>query len=285
LGESGSTRMTGGPEPDEPGRRSELRQLDAERGVEAVRARLQSRPLHRRADFRTCVKPVQKKGGHGRPLGSSCPRRLVRGRFRPRVRGSAPLSRRTGYRSGGGRCGWGGRGGTTNPTTASRSSTTSCSRACVPFYAARTARATPVSPCAISRSILPRAWCASAVCRFSSRRRRTSCSWHWLRTRSAYSRRKSSSATCGVSLTRPDKGLGLPTRLGFAASLLGERDRLRPQCVGRGVPADRYRRLVPRTVGRDHRCALRCARTSRTLWSLYVAGTTSVEGERSPPLP
>jgi hypothetical protein len=31
--------------------------------------------------------------------------------------------------------------------------------------------------------------------------------------------------------------------------------------------------------------ALRCARTSRTSWSLCVAGTTSAEGERSAPLP
>ena len=31
--------------------------------------------------------------------------------------------------------------------------------------------------------------------------------------------------------------------------------------------------------------AVRCARTSRTSWSVCVAGTTSAEGERSAPLP
>ena len=47
------------------------------------------------------------------------------------------------------------------------------------------------------------------------------------------------------------------------------------------------RRQLVRTDARRrrHRRAVRCARTSRTSWSVCVAGTTSAEGERSAPLP
>jgi hypothetical protein len=39
-----------------------------------------------------------------------------------------------------------------------------------------------------------------------------------------------------------------------------------------------------RSLG-NHRCAVRCARTSRTSWSVCVAGSTSAEGERNALVP
>jgi SAM-dependent methyltransferase len=44
-------------------------------------------------------------------------------------------------------------------------------------------------------------------------------------------------------------------------------------------------RRADHAVSRDHGCGLRYARTSRTSWSLCVAGSTSVEGERSALVP
>ena len=43
--------------------------------------------------------------------------------------------------------------------------------------------------------------------------------------------------------------------------------------------------LAPQGLTPHHRRAARCARTSRTSWSVCVAGTTCAEGERSAPLP
>jgi hypothetical protein len=45
------------------------------------------------------------------------------------------------------------------------------------------------------------------------------------------------------------------------------------------------RETEQRGVAWNHRCGVRCARTSRTSWSLCVAGTTSAEAERSARLP